>query len=273
MKNNKVIILVASHKPDKVYQDNVYTPIHVGRAISKYQEEMDWMIGDDTGDNISKKNPNYCELTAQYWAWKNLKDVQYIGLCHYRRYFETQITNENIDKLLGKKYDVILPRPIIVRHTVGSRLIQASCLEDTYIFMHVLKKLYPDYVKTAIRYLNGNKVIAFNMFVMPKHLFDQYAQWEFSILAEMEKHVHLSGYSRMRRIYGYIAEVLLPVYSIHHKWHVHYDKVVPMLGEKEKVNKIRELYNKFAFFISAQKVDLTCDAVKIGLKNDGIISD
>ena len=85
MKNNKIIILVASHKPDKVYQDNVYIPIHVGRAISKYQEEMAWMIGDDTGDNISKKNPNYCELTAQYWAWKHLKDIECIGLCHYRR--------------------------------------------------------------------------------------------------------------------------------------------------------------------------------------------
>ncbi len=55
MENNKVKILVASHKPDKIYQDNIYTPIHVGRAISKFKEEMNWMIGDDTGDNISIK--------------------------------------------------------------------------------------------------------------------------------------------------------------------------------------------------------------------------
>jgi hypothetical protein len=273
MENNKVKILVASHKPDKIYQDNIYTPIHVGRAISKFKEEMNWMIGDDTGDNISIKNPNYCELTAQYWAWKNLKDTEYIGLCHYRRYFETQITNENIDKLLGRKYDVILPRPIIVNHPVGSRLIQATCMEDIFIFISVLKKLYPDYVSTAIHYLNGNKIIAFNMFVMPKYLFDQYAQWEFSILNEMEKYVKLSGYSRMRRLYGYIAEAMLPIYAIYHKWHIHYDKIVSMIGEKEKTNKIREFYNKFTFYISAQKVDLTYDAVKIGLKNDGIIVD
>lgn len=37
---DKIKILVASHKPDKVYCDDVYTPIHVGRAISKYKEEM-----------------------------------------------------------------------------------------------------------------------------------------------------------------------------------------------------------------------------------------
>lgn len=65
-----VKILVACHKPCEVYHDDVYTPIHVGRSISKYKNEMKDFIGDDTGDNISTKNSSYCELTAQYWAWK-----------------------------------------------------------------------------------------------------------------------------------------------------------------------------------------------------------
>lgn len=266
----KIKILIACHKPDKIFHDNIYTPIHVGRAISKYKDEMDWMIGDNTGENISKKNPYYCELTAQYWAWKNLKNVEYIGLCHYRRYFETKITNENIDQIL-EKFDAILPRPIIVRHTIASRLINTASMEDIFIFMAVLKKLYPDYVDTASHYLNGNKIIAYNMFVTRKHLFDQYAQWQFSILNEMEKYVRLSGYSRMQRLYGYIGEALLPIYALHHKWHIRYDNIVPMIGEKGKNNKIKELYNNFAFLISAEKIDPASDAVKLGLKNDGII--
>lgn len=46
---------------------------------------------DNTGDNISIKNPSCCELTAMYLVWKNLKDVDYIGLCHCRKifYFES----------------------------------------------------------------------------------------------------------------------------------------------------------------------------------------
>ena len=78
MKDKNLKILVASHKPDRVYHDDVYTPIHVGRAISKFKNEMADMIGDDTGDNISSKNGEFCELTAIYWAWKNLKDADYI---------------------------------------------------------------------------------------------------------------------------------------------------------------------------------------------------
>lgn len=81
---DKVKILVACHKPAKVYQDDVYTPIQVGKAL---HPDLDLgYITDDTGDNISEENPYYCELTAIYWGWKNL-NCEYIGLQHYRRYF------------------------------------------------------------------------------------------------------------------------------------------------------------------------------------------
>ncbi len=42
---------------------------------------------DNTGDNISAKNPNRCEMTAHYWVWKNRlhTEDEYVGICHYRR--------------------------------------------------------------------------------------------------------------------------------------------------------------------------------------------
>ncbi|MEI0700195.1 DUF4422 domain-containing protein, partial [Brachyspira intermedia] len=105
MSNNqpKVKILISYHKPSVLLQDDVLTPIHVGRALATesskdgnmseedYQWMLDNMIGDDTGDNISHLNREFCELTAMYWAWKNydkLGNPEYIGFMHYRRLFD-----------------------------------------------------------------------------------------------------------------------------------------------------------------------------------------
>jgi hypothetical protein len=82
---SKISIYIAYHKESHLVETDVYTPIHVGRALS--DKILPGMIGDDTGNNISHLNPIYCELTAAYWAWKNDIDSDFIGLCHYRRFF------------------------------------------------------------------------------------------------------------------------------------------------------------------------------------------
>ena len=78
----KIKILVAAHKEYRMPKDPMYLPIQVGAEGKRsfgYQR-------DDTGENISSANPRMCELTAIYWAWKNL-DADYVGLVHYRRHF------------------------------------------------------------------------------------------------------------------------------------------------------------------------------------------
>ena len=82
---SKTVIMVCAHKRDACLAEPPYLPVQVGRAIAR--EDLGY-TGDDSGENISAKNRNYCELTAQYWAWKNRSDADYIGLCHYRRYFD-----------------------------------------------------------------------------------------------------------------------------------------------------------------------------------------
>ena len=48
-------IYVVSHKPCSIPSDDMLTPIHVGRAVSPYKDEMSWMQGDNTGDNNFSK--------------------------------------------------------------------------------------------------------------------------------------------------------------------------------------------------------------------------
>ena len=118
MENTKVKILVCYHKPDVLVKDDVFTPIHVGRALARQRakegdKNFEWMlentIGDDTGDNISNKNMSFNELTAVYWAWKNydkLGNPDYIGLCHYRRYFLFRKSKEVVEEIreIGDKF-------------------------------------------------------------------------------------------------------------------------------------------------------------------------
>ena len=126
----KIKILVACHKQAEVFKNNVYLPIHVGKALHK---DVDLGFqGDDTGENISSLNPLYCELTAQYWGWKNL-DVEYIGLCHYRRYFKTIITEDNVDDLMHG-YDIMLVKKTCLPCNIISAAQMGLIPEDIALF-------------------------------------------------------------------------------------------------------------------------------------------
>ena len=95
---NDIKILVCCHRECKLPQNDIYLPIHVGSSISKKDLgiQRDDMIDGRACENISYANNIFCEMTGMYWAWKNIKnlypEIKYIGLCHYRRYFNANIT-------------------------------------------------------------------------------------------------------------------------------------------------------------------------------------
>jgi len=225
---DKIKILVAQHKAAQVFSNEVYTPIHVGKALSKIDLGI---IGDDTGDNISRKNPNYCELTAQYWMWKNMHDVEYVGLCNYRRYFKTQFTAENIDGIMGN-CDVILVKPIHQKYALYEKIYRTLVEENAAIFFRVIEKYFPDYKETVVNYMmNNNKDYAYNMFVCRKTVFDDFAKWQFSVLAECEKHIKLTGFVSTDRVFGYISEYLLPIYFLHNNKKIKTMEITGMLPD------------------------------------------
>ena len=94
----------------------MYLPVQMGHAI----HPAIGYIGDDTGENISERNANFCELTGLYWAAHNI-DSDYIGIVHYRRYFASRkksrfapkkdrvISHEELCSILATT-NVVLPR-------------------------------------------------------------------------------------------------------------------------------------------------------------------
>ena len=75
--SSKIKILVCCHKPCDLPQDDIFLPIQVGAAISNVDLgiQRDDQLNGHSCDNISAKNQSYCELTAVYWAWKNIKKL------------------------------------------------------------------------------------------------------------------------------------------------------------------------------------------------------
>lgn len=212
-------ILVACHKPDvNVKQSAIYMPIHVGKAL--HPEVNLGFIGDDTGDNISKKNQSYCELTAVYWAWKNMKNIDIIGLAHYRRYLN--INKKGIIQFFEKP-GIILPKKIHCRFDNYTNLALLLSQEDFIIAIDTLLKLHPD-AHTAVEkyFFQSNKYSVFNMFIADWNTFNEYANFLFPYLKDVEKRLKPSPYNRPQRSIGYIAEAMLGFWIEYRKIRVKY---------------------------------------------------
>lgn len=217
-----VKIIVATHKKYQMPNDNTYLPVHVGR---ERKQDIGYQ-GDNTGDNISIKNPYFCELTGLYWAWKNL-DVDYIGLVHYRRYFSAKkfipkkeadkfkaiLTKQEIEKRLGN-YDIILPkkRNYFIEN-VYSHYEHTMHIEPLIETGKILQEKYPEYYPEFENLKKTTKMHAFNMFIMKKEYLDKYCTWLFDILFELEKRIDASQYDSFHaRFFGRVSERLLDVW-------------------------------------------------------------
>lgn len=274
--NNQTQILVACHKPSRVYKNDIYMPIHVGRAVSPYKKQMADYLRDDTGDNISDKNPMYCELTAQYWAWKNLHDVEYVGFCHYRRFYDCKLT-QRLPKIF-RNYDIVLIKESLWT-TVENDLIRYVSMEDVTIFLKILKKFHPEYERITLKYLHGNILYSKNMMICRKELFDKYAEWIFPLLQKCEKYMKVSSYTRARRSLAYLGEYFMPVYMLYHHFNIYNTHVTksPLDMPNNTLTNIKNIiknchHKTWRIFIKSHKTfeDYYCPAVLVGLEADNI---
>lgn len=223
----KIKILVCAHQKGSIYQNNVYMPVQGGKSISSIDLGIQ---GDDTGDNISEKNKRYCESSVLYWGWKNLKDVEYIGLAHYRRRFKLKITADNIDGLMSG-IDFIVVKPRILHCPIVGFLNNLICGEDVYIFIDTILDLYPNYRKTIIDYYyTSNKFIPYSLFITRRKDLDNYCDFLYNILFKVEKRIRPANYTRLNRSLAYMGEFLLGLYCMHNNLKLRY---LEMQGEGE----------------------------------------
>lgn len=211
-------IIVATHKQYQMPTDEIYLPIHVG---AEGKEPIGY-TGDNTGENISLKNPYYCELTGLYWAWKNL-EADYIGLAHYRRHFKGEqrgkdkfasvLTHTEAEAIL-KKYKVIVPKKRrYYIESLYSHYGHTHYAEHLDMVLDIIKKKCPEYRKSCERVYQQKYGYMFNMMVMERKHLNLYCDWLFSILQELEPEVDMNALSDFqKRLYGRVSEILFNVW-------------------------------------------------------------
>ncbi|MGH1368621.1 MAG: DUF4422 domain-containing protein [Maritimibacter sp.] len=197
-------IYTAYHKPSALVSSPSIRPIHVGRARAVSQ--LDDMIGDDTGDNMSAENDKYCELTALYWAWKNDTESSHIGLMHYRRLFDFagSYPSDDAEVFLGqltlKSYtnssekwlerngdiDLVLPKPHNMHLTVRENYEAEHDPKDLVAVEAILEADYPDYLNDFHAVMDGTELWIANMFVARRDIIEAYCPWVFDILAKLD---------------------------------------------------------------------------------------
>lgn len=270
----KCKIIVCCHKDDLKVDRDPYMPIQVGKALSNQELGI---TGDDSGDNISVKNSSYCELTGLYWAWKNLKDVDVIGLCHYRRYFDFHGQSVSIlpytkfEKGQFEQLDFSVPESILESVNKG-RIIaprvmnNVGSLYDEYCICHISDDLRTlesvVYEKSEQKYKDAfykvmrltHKPMCFNMFLMNRQDFDNYCNWLFTILEEVESRIDISQYSPVqKRVFGYMAERLFNVWVTAERKKVIHKPLMFIMDEKQgsKMNYVlKGILNDISFFLS-----------------------
>lgn len=220
---SSIKLLICYHKKAPLFKDNILTPIHVGRSnaekrLDHNSDNYKWlinnMIGDNTGENISKFNDSYNEMTALYWAWKNydkLGNPDYIGLMHYRRHFVLREGEQCVYNIQNFEqdtyYDIInysednLQKIIegcdFVTHighvqNVYRHFIENQRKADIDLANKIVLEKYPEYESVMKEYYSGDDSNFCNMNIFSRNIFFQYCEWIFDILGEFEKRVDIS---------------------------------------------------------------------------------
>lgn len=230
-------IFVIGHKELPKSFSSPYCPIGVGKNIVLDGQDL---LRDNEGDNISEKNPAYCELTALYWVWKNVYDQDVVGFCHYRRYFDfhsqhlfnykvivrksKDLEKFNLDIPEGiyeavKKGKVVVGRKHYYHESVYANLCRRCFARPLRILEELVKESGEEFYQSYQKIMyHSSGLHPYNMTLIRKDYFDEYCKWLFPIFFRWEEMVGGSSvYDRYPRMFGYLGERMFNIWLDAHR--------------------------------------------------------
>lgn len=274
--NSKIAIYIVTHQIADLPASDHFVPIQAGRGINPKLA----MLGDETGDNISAKNPYYAEITPMYWVWKNATLPDHVGFFHYRRFLNfgkeypeklhwsekvftdfSQRTHAKFgwdSRTLSKKvtpYDIVTPKREEVLQPPSwdkptTLYAHYDCLHhihDLELALEAIEKYYPKYRTVANEVIDDCMACFCHMYVMKKSVFADYMLWLTTVLGYVEENIDLDSpiYAKEtgnQRVFGFLGERLFNIYVEYHK------------RAGLKVGEYQRLFGKFSEVQASQLV-------------------
>lgn len=194
----------------------------------------------------------YSEFYQFKWVNDNLELPEYIGFCHYRKYFSFLDNIPDMDKIF-ENHDVITLKPLF---TGNNRKQYEQChnVDDLDIVKNIINNDFKEYKEAFEIFENNNILFPCNMFIMKREDFKEYIKFIFNVL---DKYTQIAGDINKRiednkkkylknfypnntiwyqyRIAGYIGERLTNVFIYKHfKNPLMYD----MIQTEDKYKKV-----------------------------------
>lgn len=219
--------------PLSKYISETRPPILCGASLDWRHKDVDYsnvpyIIYDNDGENISDENTMYSELTGYYWAWKNEKEADIVGIEHYERHFIKP--NRDIGNYITSE-DLISPEEIIERLSSADFIVPVPEILSEMSIYDLYKHYFPDmteemikwmkayfilikkrhYLEAMYAYLSKNILYRGNLLITTKGEFNRYCKEMFNMIDFLKGVMWAAPGSRT---WGYISEIFPAIYLI-----------------------------------------------------------
>ena len=164
-----------------------------------------------TGDNISEKNPVYCELTGLYWMWKNKIGKEnagdYFGLYQYRRVLD--IDAEDLKRISEGNIDAVLPYPMIHLPDIREHHSRYTNEPEWELLLKAVEEVTPSYMDSYEKIFSGEYFYNYNIFLARGSVVDELCSFMFPVFFRLEDLCRNNGVIPARRYIEYFGESLL----------------------------------------------------------------
>ena len=229
-------LFAIGHRTDRMLEIPGVESLLAGAAEGAPVDANAGVLRDDTGDSISGRNPSYSEMTGIYWVWKNVKGLDAVGFCHYRRYFDLRQsgwrperqTELGSPEQVARKQVHFADRATIDRHLAAGAIIIAReealpiASAEQYMWAHVashylvmvnyILAAHPHLATQLMAQLREGRLHSNNMFIMPWSQFDRLCHFWFDCLFAIEKRLDTIPSAYQRRTLAFLSERLFDLH-------------------------------------------------------------